>query len=83
MKVYGYYNKKKGNEDKLKKSDEGIMVKKKEVHIKVEEKRKESNKRKKGKKGKYKGEKEEGDRKFKKKGELVKKGCNNFFNEEH
>ena len=47
MKVYGYYNKKKGNEDKLKKSNEGIMVKKKEVHIKVEEKRKESNKRKK------------------------------------
>ena len=38
MKVYGYYNKKKGNEDKLKKSDEGVMVKKKEVHIKVEEK---------------------------------------------
>ena len=51
MKVYGYDNKKKGN-DKLKKSDEGVMVKKKEVHIKVEEKRKESNKRKKGNKGK-------------------------------
>ena len=52
MKVYGYYNKKKGNEDKLKKSDEGVVVKKKDVHIKMEEKRKESNKRKKGNKEK-------------------------------
>ena len=37
MKVCGQYNKKKGNEDKLKKSNEGVMVKKKEVHIKLEE----------------------------------------------
>ena len=56
MKVYGYYNKKKGNEDKLKKSDEGVMVKKKEVHIKIEEKRR------KGIKGrKEKGEVERGE----------------------
>ena len=52
MKVYGYYNKKKGNGDKLKKSDEGVMVKKKEVHIKMEEKRRKVIKGKKGMKGK-------------------------------
>ena len=78
MKIYGYYNKKKGNEDKLKKSDGGILVKKEEVHIKVKENRKERNKRKKGNKGKYKGEKGEGDREYEERG-ISEKGIQQFF----
>ena len=55
------------------------MVKKEEVHIKVEGKRKESDKKKKANKWKYKGEKGKGNVGFVKKRGINEKGMQQFF----